>query len=53
MLLIGINRPEKRNSFTLRLIDELALAYGLLEREPDLRCGVLYGEGEHFTTGLD
>lgn len=53
VLLIGINRPEKRNSFTLRLIDELALAYGLLEREPDLRCGVLYGEGEHLTTGLD
>jgi enoyl-CoA hydratase/carnithine racemase len=52
-LLIGINRPEKRNSFTLRLIDELALAYGLLEHDPDLRCGVVYGEGEHFTTGLD
>ena len=53
MLAIGINRPAKRNSFTLRLIDDLALAYGLLEREADLRCGLLYGEGEHFTTGLD
>ena len=53
VLAIGINRPAKRNSFTLRLIDDLALAYGLLEREADLRCGLLYGEGEHFTTGLD
>src|SRR5690606_5669945 len=23
------------------------------ELDPDLRCGVLYGCGDHFTTGLD
>ncbi len=53
VLSIGLNRPHKRNSFTLQLLDDLALAYGLLEREADLHCGLLYGEGEHFTTGLD
>lgn len=53
VLLIGIDRPEKRNGFTPKIFSELAAAYSLLERTPDLRCGVLYAEGDHFTAGLD
>ena len=53
VLLIGIDRPEKRNGFTPKLFGELAAAYSRLESTPELRCGVLYAEGDHFTAGLD
>lgn len=53
LLLIKINRPEKRNAFDVDTFLELALAYGELHHNPDLWCGVLYAEGEHFTAGLE
>src|SRR5437764_13647287 len=53
VLLIGIDRPEKRNGFTPRIFSQLAAAYSQLERTAELRCGVLYAEGDHFTAGLD
>ncbi|MEX1297509.1 MAG: crotonase/enoyl-CoA hydratase family protein [Desulfotignum sp.] len=53
VLLMGLNRPEKRNAFDLDLYRELSRAYGELQRNPDLRCGVLYAKGDHFTAGLD
>ena len=53
LLLIAIDRPEKRNGFTPKMFEELAAAYTRLERTHELRCGVLYAEGDHFTAGLD
>ena len=53
ILLIGFNRPDKRNAADWQLLTELSLAYGELERDPDLRCGLVYAHGEHFTGGLD
>ncbi len=53
VLLIGFNRPEKRNAADLQLLEELALAYGELERDPELRVGFVFAHGEHFTGGLD
>lgn len=53
VLLIGLNRPEKRNAFNVALIDQLAAAYYELEHDEEIRCGVLFGHGEHFTGGLD
>ena len=53
VLLIGLNRPAKRNAFTKQLISELALAYGQLESDDELWCGVLFAHGDHFTGGLD
>jgi enoyl-CoA hydratase len=53
VLLIGFNRPEKRNAADFQLLQELALAYGELERDPDLRVGFVYAHGDHFTGGLD
>jgi enoyl-CoA hydratase len=53
VLLIGLNRPDKRNAFTLAMLAELSRAYALLESDDDLRCGVLYAHGDHFTGGLD
>lgn len=53
VLLIGLDRAEKRNAFDLQMYQSLALAYGQLDRDPELRCGVLFANGEHFTAGLD
>ena len=53
LLLIGIDRPEKRNGFTPKMFGELAAAYTRLEHAEDVRCGVLHALGDHFTAGLD
>jgi enoyl-CoA hydratase/carnithine racemase len=53
VLLIGLNRPEKRNAADVPLLEELALAYGELDRDPELRCGLVFGHGDHFSAGLD
>jgi len=51
--LMGLNRPEKRNAFDVEMFLQLAAAYGELQRDDELRCGVLFAHGEHFTGGLD
>lgn len=53
VLLIGLNRPDKRNAADLRMLEELALAYGLLDRDPELRAALVFAHGDHFTGGLD
>jgi enoyl-CoA hydratase len=53
VLMIGVNRPEKRNAFDLATIDQLGAAYERLGDDPDLRAGVLYAHGAHFSAGLD
>ena len=53
ILLIGLNRPAKRNAFDIEMLDQLALAYAELEDNAEVRCGVLFAEGEMFTAGLD
>jgi enoyl-CoA hydratase/carnithine racemase len=53
VLLIGLNRPEKRNAADFELLSALADAYGELERDPELRVGLVHAVGDHFTAGLD
>jgi enoyl-CoA hydratase len=53
VLLIGLNRPEKRNAADIQLLRELSAAYGELERDPELRVGFVFAHGDHFTGGLD
>lgn len=53
VLHIVLNRAEKMNAFTYAMLQHLSDAYTQLETDPDIRCGLLYAEGEHFTAGLD
>ena len=53
ILFIGLNRPDKRNAADLAMLAQLALAYGELDRDSDLRVGVVFAHGDHFTAGLD
>ena len=53
ILLIGLNRPDKYNAADMELLNQLALAYGKLDKDPTLRVGLVYAVGDHFTAGLD
>jgi enoyl-CoA hydratase/carnithine racemase len=53
VLLIGLNRPAKRNAFDRQMLGELAAAFTELEENEAIRCGVLFAHGEMFTAGLD
>src|SRR3954464_7129768 len=53
VLRIGLNRPAKRNAFNVEMLEELGRAYERLERDDNLRAGVLYAVGDTFTGGLD
>jgi len=53
VLLIGVNRPAKRNAFDLATIDALGAAYEILGTDDQLRAGLLFAHGDHFSAGLD
>src|SRR6185312_14225367 len=53
VLMIGINRAEKRNAFDLESLHALAAAYEQLGTDSELRVGVLFAHGDHFSSGLD
>jgi enoyl-CoA hydratase len=53
VLLMGIDRVAKRNAFDLPMFHALGEAYARLERDDELRAGVLFAHGDHFTAGLD
>ena len=52
ILLIGLNRPEKMNAMNRAMYHDIAAAYGELQRDPELRVGLLYAHGDHFSSGL-
>lgn len=51
--LIGLDRADKRNAFDIDMYVQLGSALGRYDRDPALHCAVLYGQGEHFTGGLE
>jgi enoyl-CoA hydratase/carnithine racemase len=53
ILLMGFNRPEKYNGYTPKMARELLAAITRLDADDELRCGVIFAHGDHFTAGLD
>lgn len=53
VLLIGVDRADKRNAWNLAVVEAVGAAYDQLEADPDVRVGVLFGHGDHFSAGLD
>ena len=51
ILIIGLNRPEKRNALNDEAI--LALEQVFDQMPPGIKCAIIYGEGKHFSAGLD
>jgi methylglutaconyl-CoA hydratase len=50
---ITFARPEVHNAFNATMIAELAQAFDLMKKEPNVRVVVLTGEGESFCAGAD
>ena len=53
VLLVGVNRPDKRNAWNREVIAGVTGALSELRDDDHLRAGVVFGHGEHFTAGLD
>src|SRR4051812_9551073 len=53
LLLIGLDRPAKMNAFDAPMLAQLSEAFLELEDDAELRCGVIFAHGDHFTGGLD
>jgi enoyl-CoA hydratase/carnithine racemase len=51
VMLLGLNRPDKRNAISDRVIE--ALDEAITEAENSAKAGVIFGHGQHFSAGLD
>lgn len=50
---ITLNRPERRNAFTLDMVDQWAAIYRDARTNADVRAIVLTGSGNTFCSGVD
>jgi len=50
---LTLNRPERRNSLTIELLNELIAAIKVASDQPNARVLILRGAGAAFCTGLD
>lgn len=53
ILVITLNRPERRNAVTLEVSRLVAEAIDALDADPSLRCAIVTGAGGHFCSGMD
>jgi len=53
VLTITMNRPEKRNALSARLVNELVVALEAAGADPEVRAIVLTGAGDAFCSGGD
>jgi len=53
VLLMGLNRPEKLNALTERMLGQLSEMYAEYDRKDQYRCAVLHGHGKVFCAGAD
>jgi naphthoate synthase/2-ketocyclohexanecarboxyl-CoA hydrolase len=50
---VTMNRPERRNAMTMRMVDEMFRAFYDANHDPAVGAIVLTGTGEHFGAGGD
>src|ERR1700754_137773 len=54
VVVITINRPERRNAISLAVREQLREAFLKFEADPELRVGILTGAGDKaFCAGMD
>src|SRR5688572_30981778 len=51
ILLVRLSRPEKRNAMNDGMVLELEQVFSNIPE--GVKCAVIYGEGKHFSAGLD
>src|SRR3954466_13956856 len=50
---VVLNRPDKRNAMNGELVQALGVALKAAANDNDIRCVVIRGEGETFSSGMD
>ena len=50
-MLVRLSRPEKRNAMNDEMVLELEQVFSNIPE--GIRCAVIFGEGKHFSAGLD
>jgi enoyl-CoA hydratase len=53
VLVVTLNRPEKKNAVNCEVMCRLYDAWVELDRDPDLRVAILTGRGDTFCAGMD
>ncbi|CAH0992772.1 2,3-dehydroadipyl-CoA hydratase [Sinobacterium norvegicum] len=53
VLVVTLNRPEKKNAFSPAMLVGLYKAWRTLEENDELRCAVLTANGDTFCAGMD
>ncbi|MGW8182298.1 MAG: crotonase/enoyl-CoA hydratase family protein, partial [bacterium] len=53
ILIVTLNRPEKKNALSPSMLIGMYRAWRLLEEDNDLYCGILTGKGDTFCAGMD
>lgn len=53
VLILAFNRPDKHNAVTENLLNELEMAYRLVDEDERVRAVVLTGTGKAFCAGAD
>ena len=53
VLVITLNRPERLNAISRDMLNELSAKVVEADKDPDIRCIVLTGQGKGFCAGLD
>ena len=53
VVIITLNRPKQRNTFTARMMEDLELVYPRFDVDERVKCIVLTGAGDSFCAGAD
>ncbi len=53
VLIVTLNRPEKRNALSAEMLAGMHDAWIELSEDPELRVGIVTGAGGHFCAGAD
>ena len=50
---VTINRPEALNALNSTVLDELFDVFNVIDKEDEVRCVIVTGEGRSFVAGAD
>ena len=53
VVILTMNRPEKRNALSPDMLAGLVLGYEYVDEDPEIRCAILTGAGGSFCSGMD
>jgi enoyl-CoA hydratase/carnithine racemase len=53
VLEIKVDRADKLNALSPEMYRDICVALGQLDRNPELRVGLIHAEGKHFSAGIE